>query len=244
MVEVPVPPWRTPPKAAPVRVPITQDAIVTAALRILDAENLDAVSMRRVAQELDTGPASLYAHVANKQELLDLMYDRVVGEIPLPGAPDPARWQQQARDLLIDMHRGLSAHSDIARAALANIPSGPNALRVTEKLLQILLAGGVPAQAAAWFLDRISLYVSADAYEGTLWPAHLTGDPTEFVGSLQDYLRSLPAEQFPAVISHVEQLTAGGPGERFLFGLDLMLGGLAALITTDAARSGSGTPSS
>lgn len=230
MVEVPVPPWRTPPKAVLARVPITQDAIVDAALRVLDAENLDAVSMRRVAQELDTGPASLYAHVANKQELLDLMYDRVMDEVELPGPPDAARWREQARELMVTMHRTLSAHSDIARAALANIPTGPNALRVTEALLQILAAGGVPAQPAAWFLDRIALYVSADAYEATLWPQSMVGDPEELVGSLQAYFRSLPAEQFPATLAHVEQLTAGMPGERFLFGLDLMLGGLAALV--------------
>jgi AcrR family transcriptional regulator len=186
--------------------------------------------MRRVALELDTGPASLYAHVANKKELLDLMYDRVVGEIELPGAPDPARWREQARDLLVTMHRTLSAHSDIARAALANIPTGPNALRVTEALLQILRAGGVPAQAAAWFLDRVALYVSADAYEATLWPQTTVGEPAELVGSLQAYFRSLPADQFPATIAHIAELTSGQTGERFLFGLDLMLGGLAALV--------------
>src|ERR1700712_1502826 len=117
--EVPAPPWRTPRKAAPARVPISQDLIVDTAIRVLDGESLEAVSMRRVAQELDTGPASLYAHVANKKELLDLMYDRVVGEIELPTTPDPARWREQARDLLLAMHRTLSAHSDVAAVALA-----------------------------------------------------------------------------------------------------------------------------
>jgi AcrR family transcriptional regulator len=228
--DVPVPPWRTPPKTTHARVPITQDAIVTAALRVLDGETLEAVSMRRVAQELDTGPASLYAHVANKKELLDLMYDRVVGEIELPTTPDPARWREQARDLLLAMHRTLSAHSDVAAVALANVPTGPNALRVTEILLQILRAGGVPAQAAAWFLDRVALYVSADAYEGTLWPDKMAGDVEQFVDSIQGYLGSLPADQFPAITSHVAELTTGDTGERFLFGLDLMLGGLAALV--------------
>jgi AcrR family transcriptional regulator len=229
MVEVPVPPWRTPPKPAPARVPITQDAIVTAALRVLDAEGLDAVSMRRVGQELDTGPASLYAHVANKKELLDLMFDRVLAEIEPPGPPDPARWREQARELLLTMHATLAAHRDIARVALANIPSGTNALRITEALLQIMRAGRVPEQAAAWFVDRAALYVSADAYEGSLWPAEMP-NPAEFIGPFREYLRSLPPAQFPATIAMVDALTAGEPGERFRFGVDLMLGGLAALV--------------
>jgi AcrR family transcriptional regulator len=229
MVEVPVPPWRTPPKAAPARVPITQDAIVTAALRVLDAEGLEAVSMRRVGQELDTGPASLYAHVANKKELLDLMFDRVLAEIELPGPADPARWREQIRELLLTMHATLAAHRDIARVALANIPSGTNALRITEAMLQIMRAGRVPDQAAAWFVDRAALYVSADAYEGSLWPDTMPGDKAEFVAPFLAYLRSLPPDDFPATIAMVDVLTAGEPDERFVFGVDLMLGGLAAL---------------
>ena len=60
------------------------------ALDVLRAEGMDAVSMRRVAADLGTGPASLYAHVAGKDELLDLLYDEVIGTIPLPGAgPGP-----------------------------------------------------------------------------------------------------------------------------------------------------------
>jgi AcrR family transcriptional regulator len=229
VAEVPVPPWRTPPKAAPKRVPITQDGIVTAALRVLDAEGLEAVSMRRVGQELDTGPASLYAHVAHKKELLDLMFDRVLAEIELPGPADPARWREQIRALMLNLHATLAAHRDIARVALANIPSGTNALRVTEAMLQILRAGRVPDQAAAWFVDRAALYVSADAYEGALWPDTMPGDKAEFVGPFQAYLRSLPADAFPATISMVDVLTAGDPDERFRFGVDLLLGGLAAL---------------
>ena len=87
----------------------------------------------------------------------------------------------------------------------------------------------MPDQAAAWFVDRAALYVSADAYEGSLWPAEMP-DPAEFIGPFQDYLRSLPAAEFPATIAMVDVLTAGDPAERFRFGLDLMLGGLAALV--------------
>lgn len=237
--EVPAPPWRTPRKAAPTRVPITQDLIVETALRVLDAESLDAVSMRRIAQELDTGPSSLYAHVAHKKELLDLMFDRVAGEIELPDPADPAPWRERIRALSASMHATLSSHSDIARVALANIPVGPNALVISERMLSIMLAGGVPVQDAAWALDRLALYITADAYETSLWNVALreSGQTLEefvhaTIGGIAAYFASLPPEHFPNTVGHVEALTSGDGAERFLFGLDLILDGLAARART------------
>src|SRR5215472_10392704 len=71
---VPPPPWqRTPTRAARRRRdPISKEAIVAAAIRLMDAEGFDALSMRRIADELDTGAASLYWHVGSKDGLLDL----------------------------------------------------------------------------------------------------------------------------------------------------------------------------
>jgi AcrR family transcriptional regulator len=232
--ELPQPPWRTPRKKPQSRTPISQDLLVETAIRVLDAEGLDAVSMRRVAQELDTGAASLYAHVANKKELLDLVFDRVVGEIDLPEQGEPGTWREQIRELGIRMHATLSSHADVARVALANIPLGPNALRVSERMLGVMVAGGVPAQAAAWFLDRMSLYIVAEAYEGTLWEMpegfNPETDRDAFVEPLRQYFRSLPVDQFPALVANVDEMTSGDKDERFLFGLDLLLDGLAARI--------------
>src|SRR5262249_12422691 len=119
-------------------------------------------------EELNTGAASLYAYVSNKDELLELVYERILAEIEVP-VPDPARWEQQLRDMCWSIYRVLSAHNDIARVSLANLPLGPNALRLGEATLALLLTGGVPVQQAAWAVDRIALYISADAYEGSLY---------------------------------------------------------------------------
>ena len=92
---------RLPSRAAPVkrREPreraLTRDAIAAATLKIVDAEGLDAVTMRRVAQELGTGAASLYAHVAGKEELLELIVERVIGEVEIPAEPDPDGHRQE-----------------------------------------------------------------------------------------------------------------------------------------------------
>ena len=99
--ELPAPPWqRYPPERTRRRgrEPITREAIVDAALRLLDRDGLDELSMRRLADELDTGPASLYWHVGSKDGLLELVFDRLIGEVELP-APEPARWQEQVKEV-------------------------------------------------------------------------------------------------------------------------------------------------
>jgi AcrR family transcriptional regulator len=232
---VPVPPWRKSRKQAPPRRQLSQDLIVETGLRILDAEGHEGLSMRRVAQELGTGPASLYAHVANKEELLELVYERVLGEIRLP-EPDPSRWKEQVRAYAMEVHRVLTAHTDVAREALANIPTGENSLRAGEFLFGLLIDAGLPPREASLALDRISLFVAADAYEGSMHQARMraTGitDPGEyfevFVGQIAGYYRALPPERFPHLSAHVDALIADGGEARFQYGLDLLLDGIEA----------------
>ncbi|WP_246610871.1 TetR/AcrR family transcriptional regulator [Nonomuraea rhizosphaerae] len=232
--DVPVPPWRKSRKSVPLRRQLSQDLIVEAGLRILDAEGLDGLSMRRVAQELDTGPASLYAHVANKEELLELIYDRVLGEIRLP-EPDPSRWKEQLREYAIEVYRVLGEHADVARAGLASVPMGPNALRVGEYVFGLLIEAGMTPRDAALGVDRLALYISGDAYEGSLHFAKMraAGQEVEeyfraFVGQIEGYYRSLPAEMFPHTTKHVDVMIAEDGRARFEFGLDLLLDGLTA----------------
>src|SRR5689334_4092199 len=75
-------------KRVPRQRALSRDAIADAALRIVDTEGLDALTMRAVGQALGTGAASLYAHVASKDELLELVIERVIGEVPDLPEPD------------------------------------------------------------------------------------------------------------------------------------------------------------
>lgn len=229
--ELPVPPWRKQRKAAPVKQPLTQDAIVDTALRVVRAEGLDGVSMRRVAQELGTGPASLYAHVSGKEELLELMLDRAAGEIEVLAA-DPARWQEQLKEMARSARRVWVSYGDLVLVSLANIPTGHNQLRLAEGMLAIIRAGKVPDQIAAWFVDRLGLYIDSDAYEGSIWAQKLRQghDPEAYFGQIRTYFESLPPERFPVITSMVGELMAAGDDERFEFGLDLLVRGLASYV--------------
>ena len=81
MAAAPDPPWwRKRAEPSRERKPLTRDAIVDAALVVLEREGIEGLSMRKLAQELDAGAASLYWHVGDKEELLSLLLDRIVGE--------------------------------------------------------------------------------------------------------------------------------------------------------------------
>jgi len=213
-----------------VRQPLSQSSIVAAALRVLDAGGLDSVSMRRVADELNTGPASLYVHVSSKEELLELVLDHVLGAVTMP-EPDPENWRDQVKDVALRFRAVLASHHDLGRASLAAIPTGPNALLISEGLLAIMRSGGVSEQACAWVLDVLQLYISADVYETALYlsRAEHGEDPSAMAQQyLGEVISALPQDRFPTLTALMPHMVAGNREARFEFGLDIFVQGLAA----------------
>jgi hypothetical protein len=140
---------------------------------------------------------------------------------------------QGARHADADHHHAQqvwASHADIARASLATIPTGPERLRVIEGLLAILRAAGFSDQVAAWAVDRLQIYIDADVFEGSLYAARIKQgfDVEEHIAAVRDYFRRLPADRFPLVSSMADTIMSGDE-QRFEFGLDLLLAGLAAL---------------
>lgn len=218
-------------RRAPRERALSREAIAQAALRIVDAEGLDAMTMRRVGQELGTGAASLYAHVAGKEELLELVIDRVIGEVQFPPDAEGVSWQEQIKEGLRAIRRAFAAHRDLARASFSRIPLGENALRGAEAMLATLRRAGVPDRVAAYAADLLALYPTAIAYEESLYAAEAPS-PEQMARYLEDlgrYFASVPADRFPNVVALAGLLAAGDPEERFEFGLEVLVRGLAAM---------------
>jgi AcrR family transcriptional regulator len=215
---------------------LSVDRIVDTALKLMRAEGYEAVSMRSVAKALDTGPASLYAHVANKDELDQRVIDRIAQQVDIPVA-DPERWDEQIKDMMRQALTLYREHPGSARAIMGLVPTGYGSMRSAEGLLSFCRAGGVPDQVAAWFCDLISLYTGAVAVEETIWvqraqAAGLKGEQADFEAmdeQIASYMESLPVDQFPLMSSLARVMTNGDGEQRFEFGLSVLVAGLKAV---------------
>jgi AcrR family transcriptional regulator len=207
----------------PAKAPLSQDAVVDAAVAILKSDGLEAVTMRRVATALDTGAASLYLYVSGRGGLLQAVQDRIMATVELE-APDPFRWRAQLHSLLVRVRRALVAHPGIAATAMGDPPATEAVLRLVENLLGILLAGGLDSQGAAWASDVLVLLATAAAIEADVRSA----DPQEQADELYGTFTGLPPERFPLITGHAAQLVAGDGDERFGFAVDVVVDGLLA----------------
>jgi AcrR family transcriptional regulator len=191
---------------------------------------MQGLSMRKLAQELDTGAASLYWHVGDKEQLLSLLLDRIVGETETI-EPDPDHWQDTVKQFARATRRLFQRHRDSAQLSLGRIPTGPNSLPVLERNLALLVAAKLPPKVIAYAADMFALYIGAFAYEEGLRPTS-TVDAEAFGA----FLKSLPPEDFPALSGLADDLVAGDQDERFEWALDLLVLGLEAMALRERRR--------
>ena len=227
------PPWQRAPDrpSRRRRELISRDAIVTAAVQLLDREGLAALSMRRLAEELGTGAATLYWHVGSKDGLLDLVFDHVIGEGKVPD-PDPERWQEQIKEVARAQRAASLRHPWLVRASIGRIPMGPNALHYSERILAILRAGGLPPRLAVQgYLLLIATVngftvdetgVEDGAGPGAEDPAALQ----QAANMARDYIASLPADLFPNMTALADEFALADPEERFELLIDIFVDGL------------------
>jgi AcrR family transcriptional regulator len=211
------------------RAPITPEQVVDTALRVVATEGYEALTMRRLAAALDTGPASIYAHVVNKADLDELLIGRLCAALDLP-EPDPSTWREQLRGVCAQLRDQFLRYPGISRAAFAMAPTDLETIRVNEGMLAILLAGGVAPQAAAWAIDALLLYVAAYCLELSVVDQRRVDEDAGWVRSreeLRGRLAALPAERFPHTTRHAAELTAGEGHDRFDFTVGLVIDGLA-----------------
>jgi AcrR family transcriptional regulator len=193
------------------RPPLSRPRVVRAALRLVDEKDLGALTMRALAGELGVSPMALYNHVHDKDELVDLMVDLMLGEVDCSaGAGD---WAAQLRALVFSYHQALSAHPQLARVYSSRVCLGPHGLAIIERALELLLQGGFsPAAAADAFF---ALYTYTVGF-------HQMGD----VDSLE--YTALPPEQIPSIVALGRHLRGVRRPGGYEYGLDTLLAGIRA----------------
>jgi AcrR family transcriptional regulator len=229
----PLPGWR---RERPAQAqPLTLDRIVSAAIDIVDRDGLDALSMRRLGAELGAGATTLYWHVKNKDELLDLALDRLFEEIE---APDPELpWRDQLRELAHELRRLLLRHRNLIMVIASRPTTGPNAVAAIDLLFGVVRRAGFPddqvVPASLALLNYTSGYAVLEAASLSQFgpgadEATVRKAVQESVGRTMEFILTLPQEQFPNVQLVGRHLVEVDDDMRFAYGLERMLDGLEA----------------
>lgn len=201
---------------------LSVDRITAAALEIMDAEGLDALTMRRLAADLDSAAASLYRHVSTREELLVLVMDRVLGEISDP--PEFTDWREGAAWMARDFHQVLARHPDVVHLLTTDRLLGPNAMRGRELSLKGLMAAGFPPEQAIGAYAMIVACVLGY----TLLARYIDRPGETGPAARQVMYESVDESAFPTVRETAGVMPDGGEDMMFETGLETLLAGIEA----------------
>jgi len=220
----------------PAKPALSRDGIIRQAVVLLRSEGLERVTMRRLASELDTGPASLYVYVRNTAELHAAVIDELLGTVPLVPESSDVGWHDRITRVLASYTGVLFEHPTLARSALVTRPSGPNYLALVDRLLSLLREGGVPDDRSAWGIDLLLLYATSIAAEHVT-RAEAEGAPDHeeaFTAALRDAHHA----GYPAIAALGSDLLSGSPEARYEWGVAVLLAGIASAPRPTIAASG------
>jgi AcrR family transcriptional regulator len=209
------------------RARLSRERVLRAAVALADAGGIEALSMRRLGQELGVEAMSLYNHVANKDDLQSGMVEMVVREFEMPS--DEADWKEAIRKSAISAHDTLLRHRWAPNLMMRVTAVSPARLRWNEFVLGTFREAGFSADLTHHAYHALESHITGF----TLWQANMPFDTREeLVDMAQDFLRDFPVDDYPYFIEHVRQhLEPSSPSgaTEFEFALDLMLDGLERL---------------
>lgn len=209
------------------RPPLSRAKVLEGALRLADEEGIEALTMRRLGQELGVEAMTLYHHVGSKDEMLDALIDTVTGEFSY--APTGTNWNDAIRTIALSAYDALSRHRWAASLSLALRRASPGRLRYMNSILGILRDAGFSDE----LVDRGYHAIEGHIMGFTLWEVGIDLPRREDLERLAaDFLSELDHEAYPHVVDHVEHHLRWAPPEEvgaFAFGLELILDGLERL---------------
>jgi AcrR family transcriptional regulator len=213
-------------KAGP-RAPLSRERALGAAVSLADAEGIEALTMRRLAQELGIEAMSLYHHVANKSDVLDGMVEHVFAEIELP-ADCAGDWRVAMLRRAASVRAALTRHPWAIGIMESRTSPGPATLRHHDAVLGCCRDAGFPVELAAHAFSLIDSYIYGFVLQEVNLPFDDSSDLHELVGAIMP-------EGFAEAYPHLAELTTEhvlqpgySYGDEFDYGLGLILDGLAA----------------
>ncbi len=210
--------------ASGARETLNRSRVLACAIDLADRVGLDALTMRRLGEELGVEAMSIYGHVSNKEDLLNGMVDAVFAEIELPSHND--HWREALRKRSISFRDAMSRHPWAVSLKDSGTNPGPATLRHHDRVLGTLRNGGFSLELTAHAISALDSYIYGFAMQEKSLP-FTTEEETAAMAAIM--LAQLPTAEFP----YLAELTAKHVlkpgyfyGDEFLFGLDILLDGL------------------
>ena len=232
------PPWwqvqsrqaaRSAAKRSSSRDPVTPERIADAALAIIDRDGLAGLTVRALAQELGLGTMTLYWYVRNKEEVLDLVADRLLADTQV--TPVVGDWREQCRQSMVEARGAFLAHPRAVPLIVGRGSFGPNGLRWIDRALAVFRAAGFTDTDAADCYFAAANYVAGFCTQETAGsdPTSLVNtDRADFAARARQYISLLPADRYPNVVALAAHIFSSSRDERFRFGMEALIAGFEA----------------
>ncbi|MEV4704591.1 TetR/AcrR family transcriptional regulator [Actinoplanes sp. NPDC049316] len=206
---------------------LSRDAIIDCATALADAEGLEAVTIRRLAQENGVTPMAMYWHFNDKDSLLDGLAEHLVASVQLP-EPGDGTWDEQLREILVAFLDAIRPHPALAGLALRRILVAEPGLRLAERVLDLLRQAGFGPERAAevgtFLMCAVITLVVGDPMAAK---ADAGGDRAADMRHKQAMLQALEPERYPNLIAAAPALVGcHGQDDYFEVNIDLLVQGV------------------
>jgi TetR/AcrR family tetracycline transcriptional repressor len=206
---------------------LTRDAIIDCATTLADAEGLEAVTIRRLAQENGVTPMAMYWHFNDKDSLLDGLAEHLIASVKLPESDD-GTWDEQLRDILVAFLDAIRPHPALAGLALRRILVAEPGLRLAERVLDLLRQAGFgPEQAAEVGMFLMCAVITLVVGDPMAPHAGPDGDMAAQMRHKQAMLQALEPARYPNLIAAAPTLVScRGQDDYFTVNIDLLVQGV------------------
>ncbi|MBO3662984.1 TetR/AcrR family transcriptional regulator C-terminal domain-containing protein [Microbacterium stercoris] len=205
--------------------PLDRDRVLDAAISLADDAGLDGLTMRRLGQALGVTPMALYKHVANREELIDGMVERIVAAFDVP--KEEGDWARELRARILAARAAITRHAWAHSAIETRTMAGAAVLAHMDALMDIMFRGGLSADLVHHAMHALSTRMWGFTRDVMPTPS-LPADPSERAAALAEY-----AESYPAIIRLATTAPHAGAAcdedAEFTFALDILLDGFARL---------------
>lgn len=207
----------------PSRLGLSRERIVEAAVGLFDREGPDALTMRRLADELGVGTMTLYGYFRRKEELLDAIVDSGARRVAQSAGEGP--WKERIRNLVLEVRRTHLAHPAVVELRLQRPLLSQGALEVTERAMSILREAGFSRRDAA----RVYRLLFIFAFGFSAFGPESRGESER--EATRTALSNLPPDRYPVLLDCVDEASeAMADPTLFEFALDRLLDGIEQML--------------